>query len=225
MKKFAVIAVVLTLFATSFTVAQDFKAVNKAGSKALLFKLEGLGFLGAENFNGGIGFKLMTSNNFAIRGGLSFLMYNETLPYTGGGTGTDGSASIFGIGTEVAALYYISQGERLFPYIGLGAGFGTFSTEQKDPYLPPADQPIWKNYDVDGYVGSTQFGVALLAGFEFFLWEELSIGAEYQLGLRIQSLADRTYTLGAVSTTTKLGSSTLVSIQSTVQFTLGLHFN
>ncbi|MBN1637412.1 MAG: outer membrane beta-barrel protein [Ignavibacteriales bacterium] len=228
MKKIALFAVILMLFATSFSVAQDdFKAINKAGTKALLFHFDGLGWLGAEAFNGGIGFKYMTSNNFAIRGGLLFVMLDRTIPWNVGippVTGTDGSQSVFGFGVEAAGLYYISLGERLFPYVGLGANFATFSTEEKNAVPTGTDQTVQKNFTLLGYNAGSVFGVAFLAGFDFFLWEELSLGAEYQIGLEVTSYADQTITVGPLTVTNKVGSLMSVGIRSTVILTLGLHF-
>lgn len=225
MKKIALFAVVLMLFATSLSVAQDeFKAVNKAGSKVLLFEFNGLGNFAAFDFKGGLGFGFMLSNNFGLRGILDFVSASQDIPYTGAGTGTDGSNSVFGLGLGIDALYYISLGERLFPYLGAGASFGFYSTEQTNAVATGVNQTTWKNYTTLGYNGGSMITFEALLGFDFYVWEELSFGAEYGVGLNILSPADLETTTGGVTVTTEQGATTTIDIASHVWIYLGLHF-
>ena len=112
------------------------------------------------------------------------------------------------------------------------AGFSTTSTEATDAVVgnPPGPQTTVKNLDgghtISGtfFQGGSTVEVFGLGGFEFFLTEEVSFSAEYRLAFAKFSPKDEEVTTGTTTTTTQLGSTSLVNINSVGLFTLAIYF-
>lgn len=226
MKKLLTLTVAL-MMAFSVNFAQDY--APKAGAMGLLFQFEGLSFLGAGNYNGGIGAKLFLNKNMAIRGGLVFTSISETDPANPplGMSGTDGEQSVSRFGINAAIELHLATG-RVNPYIGGGVSFETVSTEEKSTEVgnpPPLQTTIKNNMSgVLGYNAGTAIIVGVFAGAEFFLWEQVSLSAEYQIGLTSLSQADEEMSVPPLTLTTKGGSRTSIGIRSQGFFTLAFYF-
>jgi len=232
MKKVLLVAVaILMLGSVSF--GQDVVPGLAAGSKALLFSFSGFSFVGAGTFDGGFGAKYYLSESMAIRGGIQFTsasVTNSANPPTGQ-SGIDGSQSATAIGVSGAVELHLGKG-RVSPYLGGGVMFTTTSTEFKPIVtgVPPLTQTTTKNSNggetINGtnYQGGTTFMVYGLAGFEFFLYKELSLAGEYRVGFASTSRKDQEFNNGTTTTTTKLGSSSVIGITSQGTLTLGVYF-
>ena len=116
--------------------------------------------------------------------------------------------------------------------MGVGAGFSTTSTDAKPTVVgtPPLTQSETKNsgagQTVNGttYLGGTSIQVFGLAGVEFFLYKELSLSAEYQLGYMSTSRKDQEVTVAGTTTTTKIGSGSNLGITNSGVLTLAVYF-
>jgi len=143
-------------------------AKTKAGDKGLIFTLYGLNNLGAGEFNGGIGGKYFFMDNHAVRFGIGFLTGSEEDP-----AGNKDEASAFSI--YPAYLFHFATPNSVTAYTGIEVGFVTGSTEYK-PALGTSSKS-----------STTMFSIGVLLGVEWFAWEHVSLGAEYQLGYMSQT--------------------------------------
>lgn len=223
MKKVLLVGIaVLTISSLSF--GQDVMPNLAGGSKALLFTFGGLSTLNAGNYSGGFGAKYYLSSSMAIRAGVQFTNNGTTTPANpaAGQVGVDGSTSSTTIGVGGAIELHMGSG-RVSPYIGGGVGFSTTSTEAKNAAVatPPAT-PVQTTTKNAG--GNTTFTVFGLAGFEFFLWKEVSVSGEYRVGFSSTSMKDLEVTTGPTTTTTKQGSSSTIGIAAQGQLTLAVYF-
>lgn len=231
MRQVLSISVVL-LCATSLVVAQEVTSTQTAGSRALLFSFGGLANLSANDFNGGIGAKYFLSEALAVRGGINFASASRTIPAnpSPGNVGVDGSQSATLIGFNGGVEYRLAKG-RTVPIVGGGISFQTVSTENKalinNVAPPPPGQTVTKNSAAGelGYQAGTTLSLFALAGFEFFLWKEISLSGEYRLGFSSTSRKDQEQTVANVTTTTKLGRSSTIGIAATGALTLAVYFN
>jgi hypothetical protein len=232
MKRLFIVATILGLGA-SMSLSQDVVPSIGPGSKAVLFSFGGLSFLSAGTFDGGLGGRYYLSESMSVRAGIQFTSASQTTsanPGTGQ-AGADGSASATVMGLEGAAEWHMGKG-RVMPYVGLGAAFSTTSTDSKPVVVgvPPLTQSETKNatggLTVNGtiYRGGTSFQIFGLAGVEFFLYKELSLAAEYQLGYMTTSRKDQEVTSGGTTTTTKVGSASNIGITNSGVLTLSVYF-
>ncbi len=222
MKRFLVAFMALILVG-SVSYSQEVVPNLAGGSKALLFTFGGLNNLAANNFNGGFGAKYYLASSMAVRGIIQFTSNSTKTPANpaAGDVGVDGSTSNTTIGVGGAIEIHMGSG-RVSPYLGAGVGFSTTSTESKNAATatPPATptQTTTKNAN-----GATNFSLYGLVGFEFFLWKEVSLSGEYQVGFSTSAMKDREVTTGATTTTTKQGSATNIGIGAQGFLTLAVY--
>lgn len=163
------------------------------GDSAMLFEFSGLGFLWADNYRGGFGYKKFLNDKTAVRG--SFALNNEKetiveyIPV--GWVGEDGSDSKFSIGLEVAGEMHKNKG-KVDPYYGAGGGFNMTRTK----YIEPASEPqgtaltameVKNNFGDGAITAFTFFG---LLGVEYSINAAVSLAAEYHLGFTFGSEPD-----------------------------------
>ncbi|MBN2188445.1 MAG: outer membrane beta-barrel protein [Chitinispirillaceae bacterium] len=229
MKARLMAGVVTVAMAVSFASAQEFTTAAAQGSWAGLFTFNGLAYLGAGDYNGGLGVKYYLANNMAIRGGLQFATYgyvNYANP-PAGQTGIDGEESAMQIGINGAFEYHLATG-RVSPYVGAGFGFTTTSTEELSEEVgnpPPAqDKTVNGRLGVGPYDAGTALSLGALAGLEFFVTKEISLSAEYWLGYTSLARADEEFTTGSTTTTYKIGAEGDINITTTGAITLSVYF-
>ena len=172
---------ILVFLLYSFSLVQAQNHYFKKQSKALLFEFSGLDNLGANSFNGGFGGKYFINNRMAIRGSLQFMTIDETIPFQGTGVNGKTEADRFGISAAIEVHFDTS---RVNPYFGGGLGLAFTSTESKTAESNPADQITIKNDSNGefGYYGGTEFVLFGMIGVEIFIFDQLSLAAEYRLG-------------------------------------------
>ena len=120
----------------------------------------------------------------------------------------------------------------LCPYVGGGVNFATQSSTMKLPAVAANAGALIQTTTTDpvGADDGLTFGVNAALGVEYFITKDISLGAEYQLGLNITSLYDQsqTQTQGSLSTTTvtKEGSTTALAtgLANGGRLTLGIYF-
>lgn len=232
MRKILAIAGALVL-TSSICYGQDVTPDLKTGSKALLFSFGGLSVITAGNFDGGAGFKYYISPTMAVRGGVQLANGTNTIAANpvAPQTGTDGHQSATRGGISAALERHMGSG-RVSPYIGGGVMFAVTSTESKNVVVgnPPPAQTTTKNNangeNINGtsYFGGHSAGVFGLMGFEFFLKKEISFSGEYNIGYTSTSRKNEQVTAGAVTVTTKVGSSSTFNIASRGLLTLSVYF-
>ncbi len=222
-KLYNVLIAVLTI--SSFLFAQsEVKPTLYAGSKALLFQFSGLANIGAGNFEGGVGGKYFLNSNLAIRGGLQFANASVSTPNTNLPDNKN-SATTFGINGAVE--YHLST-KRVSPYLGGGIAFSTTSTEETQQTVggenKVSNNRNGVNIGGNAFNAGTTISVFGMVGAEFFIYDELSLGAEYRVGFSSTSQADEEVTVGNQTTTTAGGSLTTIGLTSQGFITLAIYF-
>ena len=190
MKKLFVVLVLLA-FGATLALAGDTVPANKAGSKALLFTISGLGTFGvggvpigeiltSGNPNAspvmayGAGFKYYFSKDLAGRIGLNVFSQSGDYKQTPQGQPTvTYETSMFGFGITPALEFHTGNIGPVSPYFGAYLSYLSSSETVK--------QPSGAGTVETKYTGST-FGLGVLLGAEFFAWDQVSFGAEYGLG-------------------------------------------
>jgi opacity protein-like surface antigen len=214
--------------------AQEFKPAAKAGATSFNFTFAGLGAfgIGPAGVNGGISLSFFLSNDAALRLGLQGILNSSTQPWndnSGNATnpGTDGTTSSFGLGVGADYLMYASSiTPRVKPYLGAGV-YVTMNSSSVKPAISDAagTATVTETKNGNGNEGLS-FGLAGIAGAEFFLYPEISVSAEYQLTLfSLTSKSDRVVSYkGSPSVTTKQGSATQILGFKTFGATLHIYF-
>jgi opacity protein-like surface antigen len=232
MKKLLVVMLAVVMVCGA-AFAQDFVPAAKSGAKSLNFTFAGLGAfgIGAAGVNGGFGVSYFMSNDAALRLGLQLKMNSSTQPYNDpappNNPGSDGSTSTFGLGVGADYLMYMyGMTPRVKPYMGLGVFVLMNSSDTKFQITTAAaDNTPTETKNGNGNEGLS-FGLAGIAGAEFFIYPELSLSAEYQLNLfgltsnsdKVESKKNKT------DVTTKQGSSTQILGFGAVGATLHIYF-
>jgi opacity protein-like surface antigen len=221
------------VFAVSLAAApaSDFAPANIQGSKAFLFSFSGLSNLGAGEFNGGIGAKYYLMDPFALRASFLLAIASESDPINApsGSTGTDGSKSGSKFGLTIGGEYHFAK-NRLSPYAGGELGFSSTSTTEKSKVINPAAQTVTDNKAGGTTIGGTSFipgfrlSVAGIAGVEFFLTQEISLGAEYQFGFSTNSPYDQKVTNGTTTQTSENGGTFNLGTSSLGMLMLSFYF-
>lgn len=197
MKKLLFVIVAVVIITNLAFAGDENTPKTKVDDKAWLFSLGGLSNLSAGNFMGGVGGKYYISDKNAIRLSLGFVSTNTTIKYTGAaGTGSDEKISGTGFSLAPAYLHVLSADGPVAPYIGVQFSLALGSTTDENPGFVSNNKI--KN-------SSTTFGVAGVAGVEWFPWQNISFGAEYQLGYATTS-GTRDVTVGGTTTSTDLPS-------------------
>ncbi|HEX2983149.1 MAG TPA: hypothetical protein VHO28_06360 [Ignavibacteriales bacterium] len=220
MKKTLIILLVVMSFAANIYAQDAVKPATSAGTAGLLFTFSGLDNLGAGDFEGGFGGKYFFTRNLALRGIVNFTTASQTQPVEGSAD-MEASATVFGVG---AALEYHFGYKRVSPYLGGGVGFATTSTEFTAENYTMKNDMGGQNVNGATYYGGTSIEAFGLVGVEFFLFDELSLAAEYRLGFGTNSRSDEEETIGNTTTTTKGGSGSQFALHSQGFLTLAIYF-
>jgi outer membrane protein W len=243
MKKLLIVVLAMVLV-FGLVSAQDINPAIHSGAKSLNFTFGGLGAfgLGASGlsninfFAPGFGASYFLSNDAALRIGFQVAFPSAKSPANppAGKPGTDATESAFSLGVGGDYLMYMGS-SRVRPFVGAGLYFATNSTDEKNG-TGTGDgtgfvQTETKN-DVNGvtvngttYLGGTNFGIRAIMGAEFFIYNELSMSAEYDLNiLNIASQSDQVVTRGSSSVTTKSPSSTTILGFGAAGATLHIYF-
>ena len=209
MKKF--LAVVLTVvMMCGVVMAQDAPAGNQAGAKSMNFTFGGLGTFGLNGTGpaGGIGLSYFLSSDAAVRVGLQVGTTSTKTPSAINGN-SDREMSTFDLGLGADYLMYMGGG-RVKPYMGAGVGFTLGSSNDKKSVAgSPANGTVLEVSNYRGGADGFGLSVAAIAGAEFYLYNEISLSAEYRLGLLSMGTGSDSETkIQGAPTVTAKGSST-----------------
>lgn len=176
----AVMVALLTMVGAA-AMAQDGDLPIQAGDKAFYFSMNGLGNFGVGNVPvgatnqglvTGIEGKMFTRDAFAWRLGVS-LQRNSATP----AVGTEVVTTQVGIAPGFE--YHFVTADRFSIYTGGVLSYAVFDQETKTA----AGKAI---------VNRQGFGLAGLLGAEFYPWQNISLGAEYQAGFMTVNRPDTT---------------------------------
>lgn len=228
MKKIMIVTLT-TLLLVGGAFGQTKFVPHKKGDNAMLFEFSGIGFLFADSYKGGFGYKKFINDKTAIRG--AFSLNNSKTTSKGyvpdGYVGEDGYNKEFGVGIEVAGEMHSNKG-KVDPYYGAGGGFSMTRTKFADPVTGPQGtvlaQTEVKNELGEGAV--TSFGVFALLGVEYAINSMLSLSAEYHLGFTSSSQPDMKVTdPSGVETVFEGGKYSYFGITSVGILTLAIYLN
>jgi opacity protein-like surface antigen len=222
MNKFVVGAFCLVVL-TNLTFAQDAPKV-KAGSMSFNFTLNGLATFGLNGTGpgAGLGGSYFLEGNSAARAGVQIGFSSTNIPYTGTGAGADGDSTNSTIGFSIDYLRFFtsSSSTRVRPFVGAGLTILSHSNYYKTSVASGTHAEETTNGN-----GYTKFGFNGILGVEFFLYNEMSVSAEYDLNLfNYQKRKDTEYSSGTTTTTTKNGSTTNVLGFGAAGATLHIYF-
>jgi opacity protein-like surface antigen len=185
-----IFAFALFLFgsASEICASDSLRAKIKEGEMAMLFQFSGFGNLSAGGIgavetpvdasNGttvqitGVGFKYFTKEKLALRGSVTISRFQTSQAAIGSAVPESNDAQT-ALGVEAGFEYHLHD-KRFSPYAGALAGYsqGSYSST------------------VSGNTSSATrsgYGVAAIAGGEFFLFEQVSLAAEYRLVYQTRS--------------------------------------
>ncbi len=149
-------------------------------------------------------YRYFLSENLAIRFGLNYAGSKDTENFTenADGTGATGSTeykeSAFSVAPGIE--YHFAGTDRLSPYLGLAIAFGS------GKYTETYDNSDGTEY-VDGLTGDYEapigvFGFSLLAGMDFYVAENLFLGAEFGWGSTSTTIKEASGSVSFGGTTT-----------------------
>jgi len=143
----------------------------------------------------GIKFRYFLNQNMAIRVGLNYASqkYEENFAENGDGSGALGTVTMKMSSLEFKAgfEYHFASTKRLSPYVALdiGLGSGSMSDEGND-----SDGNSYNsNYNYSEEYKTSSFGTSLLAGMDFYIAQNLFIGAEFGFGMVWNTEKEGTY--------------------------------
>ncbi len=212
MKKVTLILLAV-VFAASLGFAGEPK--TKMGDEALLFSLSGLSNLGVWTYGGGLGMKYYFQDDMAFRGSLGFNLNSSTQkdPATAN-PGPDHKITNLGFSLMPGIQYNLSSNGPVVAFVGGAASFSWSSNTHENMGYVAGTKTV---------ASSTAFGIGAFAGFEWFAWDNISLGGEYNFMLNIGSSSTEN-TAGGVTAKTD-GPSTLgLGIGSSGALTAAVYF-
>lgn len=192
--------------------AEEGKPMTNAGNTAALFSFSGLAFFGigglfnvgwptqyptggfgqASGGGGntpmalvanttlvpGIGLRYYLANNMALRAGIGFGSVGTTTK-NGDPTLSDNTTSASLLGIQALLEVHLNGFGSLSPYLGGGVGFQSASVGGKTYF--------GTNSSSETKTSATTINIGAMAGFEWFVMNRVSLGAEYQLQVSLLS--------------------------------------
>jgi opacity protein-like surface antigen len=176
MKRMAIFAMFLV---SLVGITQVAGAATTSGSKSILFGFDNLNLSGFES-GVGIGIRYFISDGTALRPTVGF-SYGTTKdkqekPTT---TDTEDKRTSTNISFSLALEKHMKAGEKVSPYMGLGAGIAMGS----DKFEPSQTVPGTTGDLLEDKITSTSFSGFGLLGFDWSFMDNLSLGGEYRLGV------------------------------------------
>lgn len=207
MQKLALI-LLLCLTISGVAHAQSATPKTSSGDKALMFSISGLGTFGitgsyvtsvplsgtlfdSTDFSSvfeafgvrlgrpliGLGYKMFIADNMALRTGLSIMSSSRSETVMTAVDTTEKKSSSFGFGISPALEIHLVNSGPVTAYTGVVIAFGTYSKTNN-----PNDTTENSNT-------ASTFGGGAMLGVEFTPWNNISLGAEYQIGITTTSVS------------------------------------
>jgi opacity protein-like surface antigen len=209
MKKFLAVVLAVVMMC-GVVMAQDAPAGNQAGAKSMNFTFGGLGAFGLNGSgpSGGLGLSYFLSSDAAVRLGLQVGTTSTTTPAAINGN-SDAKSGTFDLALGADYLMYMNGG-RVKPYVGAGVGVALGSSSNEPSVSTNAAAGTVTKVTNTRFADGMTLSVVGIAGAEFYLYNEVSLSAEYTLGLlRMRSGADSETTVKGAASVTAKGSSSM----------------
>lgn len=179
MKRFVGVAVGVFALLMFVGVAQSADVNTAKGTTSFVFQWSGLSNLNVNAYQGGVGLRHYLQDGLAIRPGVELGISSEKLESQSEGV-TDDESSSTDIGVSVVLEKHKDIGvNSLSPWIGVGAGF-SLSSATDEPARPVGQETKLET-------SSFGFGAFVAAGFEAAVLEGVTLGGQYQAGVRLSS--------------------------------------
>lgn len=151
------------------------------GAKQMVFEFSGLSVLGLSPYAGGFGFRYFYADDTGIRGSLNFA-YGKDEEKEGDEKEEDTRTLI---GATLIWEKYMAAISSVAPYMGIGIGY-YYEKMDEDGWIwncGPVGEPVagkqeWTNNILE---------IPLVAGFQWYFTEAISLGGEYRLSYRYES--------------------------------------
>lgn len=167
---------ILFILLANFIIANNLLSADRVKSasdnQALLFELDGLDKLGANNFSGGLGYKYFIAKDLAIRLSVGYSQFDETETKLDAGTSYSLAKTNNSLNVSPSILYTFAKNNTIAGYIGVG-GFFKKSDNTSD-YL--ANSKVFQTNEI-----VNSYGASLILGAEWFAWDNVSLSMEYNL--------------------------------------------
>lgn len=217
MKKLFIVLISICCFVNLVSAGEP-TPKTKAGDKAMLFTLSGLTNLSSGNYDGGIGIKYYMKDEMAIRGGVGFGYENSTLKGVSGAK--DLSRDSVHVSFSPAVIFDLATGNTITAFVGGTTMFTWGHSSYDNPTIIFENQVI--TVDKLSY-NSASFGLGVLAGFDWFPWENISVGCEYSLLLTMTSSSVEAK-LATINYDIDFPNTTGLGLNSNGSLTLGVYF-
>ena len=147
------------------------------GAKQMVFEFNGLSYLGLSPYAGGFGFRYFYADDTGIRGSLNFA-YGKDEDKSGDVT-VDESMTL--IGASLIWEKYMAAIASVAPYMGIGIGY-YYQKEECNDFAETFAQELVKEETTTNILE-----IPLVAGFQWYFTEAISLGGEYRLSYRYES--------------------------------------
>jgi hypothetical protein len=147
------------------------------GAKQMVFHFDGLSYLGLQPYAGGFGFRYFYADDTAIRGSLNFAYGKDE--DKSGDTKYEDTRTLIG-GTLIWEKYMAAIAS-VAPYMGIG--FGYFYEKEQDE----DESYTFDEHKVKYETTNNIIQIPLVAGFQWYFTEAISLGGEYRLSYRYES--------------------------------------
>jgi len=145
------------------------------GAKQMVFQFEGLSMLNLEPYAGGFGFRYFYADDTAIRGTINFAYQSDEEK-----NAITDSYSMTRIGAALIWERYMAPIASVAPYMGIGVGYfynsQTWECEPTDMCDPDKTE-----------MTGNELMISLVAGFQWYFTDAMSLGGEYQLSYSYES--------------------------------------
>lgn len=177
LKKIIISFILLAIIAPKETLGEeDVYFCAKKGDQALMFGLKGLSDLTAGNYGAGFGYQYYFANHFAYRISLGF-SYDEEFKEKPTGAETDFTQSFTEFSLTQGIRYNFGMSGNILAYFG-----GQLHFALSKEY---AEGEFWEPVEV--VTRYTTYGGGVFIGAEWFAWKNVSLSAEYLIGLDYSS--------------------------------------
>ena len=150
------------------------------GAKQMVFEFSGLSYLGLSPYAGGFGFRYFYADDTGIRGSLNFAYGKDEMKE--GDDKVEDSRTL--IGATLIWEKYMAAIASVAPYMGIGIGY-YYEKEENAAVI----WDVMTKADVVGDESITNniLTIPLVAGFQWYFTDALSLGGEYRLSYRYES--------------------------------------
>ena len=173
MKNFLIAILMILFLAFANAYSEDdvyFRAKN--GDQALMFGLKGLSDLSAGNYGTGAGYQYYFANHFAYRLSLGF-SYSRQFTEKPEGSESDHIITNTQFSLTQGIRYNFGMSGNILAYFGGELMFGLSKETEEGEF--------WEATEV--VTRYTDYGGGLFIGAEWFAWKNVSLSAEYVLGI------------------------------------------